>query len=233
MKARVLTGILGIALLSAMIGCGNVEPSVPASTPETTVVSGSASTPTPTADEPSSTSTSTAAAKPTAAPTPAAAGEPTSTPAPAAAGKSTSTPTVSPTPSPTSSSASTSAVKDDYLHDLKVLEEFSLLIEAESIEDFEDYPELFQTLLSILDMKTTEGQMMKADMESIFILMDRAIGMMDYPEAVDVEELEQMNDELYGLINLLEQHSDAFKNAAKKAGLTESELQRLDELLYG
>ena len=108
-----------------------------------------------------------------------------------------------------------------------------MLMETGSIEDFEDYREFFQVLLDTLDMKTPEGQMLKADFESVFNLMERALGMvMTHPEEIDDEEYEQMNDELLELFELFEQHSEAFTDAAKKAGLTDSEIQQLNELLH-
>ncbi len=111
--------------------------------------------------------------------------------------------------------------KEKYLDDVKSI--------AEMGEAFQDMEELgdFSDIVKDMDMKTKEGKEIKKDMEELAGYMEELSDMMENPEEADADRATEISEKATELQQDVEEHVEAFEDAAKDAGVKDEDLEDL------
>lgn len=113
--------------------------------------------------------------------------------------------------------------KEDYKADIDSLNE--MMKAVATIEDVEDY----EKALDKLEMKTDEGDAIKKDMEDFGKLLGEMSEMMEDLENYDEEKAEKLEKDMEEIQERMEDDSDAFEEAARKKGLKDEDLEKIEE----
>lgn len=119
---------------------------------------------------------------------------------------------------------------EEYKSDLKALLSMEEELEdARDKKDMDDLLEAYQDAVEDADVSTAEGKALKKDFEKLSDLIEQTFETIADNDT-DKDDRKAIEEDLEDLEEDMEEHLKSFMDAAREAGLSEEEVEKIEEL---
>lgn len=122
--------------------------------------------------------------------------------------------------------------KEDYLADIEAFSNLDTGDDTDA-ENLVSRMEELENVVSKINVKTAEGKDVKKSMKEMVSFTAGLLGDLEKFLAMDEEELAKEQEKLDNLTEELDEDVEEFKEAAKEAGVSEEEIDKMDDAKSG